>query len=153
MSIQSLNRLPYDNKIEIVLFLDLQSLHSVAQLDKTFYTAANDRQIWKSQMDRMKMLVDSEALHPKIIMINQIHSRITAFLALGACYPSFSPQTLVCGKPMLLGYKKILEWFEQNPTAIEKIGTDNVELDETHFDSLIDTQAHADALLHKSDES
>jgi len=153
MSIQSLSSkksIPFELQVETVLFLDLQSLSSVAQLNKSFHAATEEPIVWTSLMDKMKMstptLLSSE-VHPKTIMINLISNRVTAFSKLKTFYPRWFPQNLVSDKPLLIRYKAVLNWFVKNPEALEEIGADEIDLDETYFNSLIDMQAHPGAHL------
>lgn len=158
MSIQSLKlkSIPYDTKVIIVSFLNLESVLKVTRLDKEFYTVAGEREIWRSLANRIlvpkKFLSgDPKEDQPKRMLINQITDRIYAFLFLRNVYQNFSART-IWGKTSLLSYKNILGWFANNPNAIEEICTIDSDLSETNLDLLIDTDSHAKALIHENDE-
>lgn len=161
MSIQPLSLLtdiPYDIQVKTTSFLDLQSVLIVSQLNKTFHCVAHAKEIWQSVAIRIKVSEkllqdDSNKIHLKTILLNQIENRISTFLFLEKIYLNLPISKYISSTIPITNYKIVLVMIANNTALFDDIlNDDDVDWNPTQLDSFIETRNHSEALLPPDDK-
>jgi hypothetical protein len=154
----SLTTLSYKQKVDIALYVDLESLLKVARVNKEFYQVAGDQNVWQSLASKMLIPLTSQdsqdpktAPHAKSVLIARINDRVHAFLFLDQLYTNISAHSVIA-RTNLATYKNTLAWFANHLDVTEQffVEDNGLEEHEDTSDCLLETAQHAHALVEKS---